>query len=109
MNSLNLPRIEIPQGKPNQYGITVKLGHFEPMTVVVPPLLFPPPFGSSTISVFIDGNLAETVVVDSSEHGPIPIVIKPYHLRCCWQVIHYSVFNMNIREESEVLMVLNET
>lgn len=108
MSFPTFPKIEIPNSQPNEFGVTVDVGKFDSLTVVVPPILNHPPFGNIVVWVRVDGRTAQGVMVEPGDTDPISIDIPPYALRCCWQAIDYSVTTEQGTEDSEVLMVLNE-
>ncbi|USV99957.1 hypothetical protein KUA23_23485 [Pseudomonas pergaminensis] len=108
MSFPTLRQIEIPQGSPNAYGITVQIGHFDRLEVVVPEIKNRPTFGFTTVKVNIDGNPAQSVVLGPEHTGPVLVEIPPYAVRCCWQKIDYTVTIFGNEEHSEAVMVLNE-
>jgi hypothetical protein len=108
MSFPNLPKIEIPQSSPNPHGVTIQLGHFDTLEVIVPPITIVPPFGFITVSVIVDGKPAHEVWVEPGDSAPVSIDIPPYALRCCWQTIEYLVTTVNGTEYSDTLRVLND-
>lgn len=107
MKKVILPAIEIPNSKVNEFGVTIGVGHFDALDVVIPPLKPTLPF-ESTVWIQVDDVTAAVVVVRPEETGPISASIPPYALKCCWQTIKYTVYTAGNTEESEHLRVLNE-
>ncbi|WP_139216868.1 MULTISPECIES: hypothetical protein [unclassified Pseudomonas] len=103
-----LPKIQIPQAIPNAYGESVRVGHFDILKVVVPPLTHLPPFGDSTVTVLIDGKPVKEKLVEPGNSDLILFDIPPFALKCCWQTVGYTVTNVTGTEFSETLLLLNE-
>lgn len=108
MSIPSLPKIQIPQSTPNPHGVTVHVGHFDELKVVVPPLTYVPPIGFSTVTVLVDGRPVQETWVEPGDSDPVSLDIPPFGLKCCWQTVEYTVTHINGTEFSERLMVLNE-
>ncbi|WP_139212917.1 hypothetical protein [Pseudomonas sp. NFR09] len=103
-----LPKIQIPQAIPNAYGESVRVGHFDILKVVVPPITYVPPFGYNTVTVLIDGWPVQETLLEPGDSELILLDIPPFALKCCWQTIGYTVAHVHGTDISETLLLLNE-
>ncbi|AZE90866.1 hypothetical protein [Pseudomonas orientalis] len=109
MIASTLPDIEIPDSSANEFGVTVNVGHFDYLTVEVPPLPFTFPFGSNIITVSVDGRSVAVCTVEANNPTRLSIKIPPVAVRCCWQDFKYEVeTEWGAKETSNILYVLNE-
>ncbi|WP_137201252.1 hypothetical protein [Pseudomonas sp. CFBP13528] len=108
MIASTLPDLEIPGSRANEFGVTVNVGHFDPLTVEVPPITNLPPWGYITITVYVDGTPVAGSIVDASNPTCISIDIPPFAVRCCWQAIRYEVSGPLGGDQSNIVYVLNE-
>jgi len=90
MDGRELQIIEVPFSRPNEFGVTVLQGKFDPLKIK-----FPVPregeigFGTFFTVFNNEYRIHEAVLLDS-QAMPIEFVLQPYHLRFGWQQLYYT-------------------